>query len=74
MPEVLNGSYWIAKIDNFSNIPLISAFVTKLDEPIKTFAGLVSQYPGEVASSSLMVYPIKLHKIFLCLIQQGYKI
>ncbi|MEN2983632.1 MAG: hypothetical protein ABDH25_01230 [Dictyoglomaceae bacterium] len=49
IPEEERTGEWL---DNFSNIPLIAAFVTKLDDPIKAFAGLVSQYSGGVAASS----------------------
>lgn len=49
IPEEERTGEWS---DNFSNIPLISAFVTKLDDPVKAFAGLVSQYAGGVASAS----------------------
>lgn len=45
VPEEERMGAWA---DNFSNVPLFAAFVAHLDEPVKTFAGLVSQYAGGV--------------------------
>lgn len=49
VPEEERTGSWI---DNFSNTPLIAAFVTHLDDPVKSYAGLVSQYSGGVAAAS----------------------
>ncbi|MCS7175513.1 transglutaminase domain-containing protein [Pseudothermotoga sp.] len=49
VPEEERTGAWA---DNFSNVPLIAAFVTHLDEPVKAFAGMVSQHAGGVAAAS----------------------
>lgn len=49
VPEEERTGAWV---DNFSNVPLLAAFVTHLDEPVKAFAGLVSQYAGGVAAAA----------------------
>jgi len=49
LPEEERTGTWS---DNFSNSPLVAAFVTKLDDPVKAFAGMVSQYAGGVAASA----------------------
>ena len=38
--------------DSFNNAPLLSAFVTRLDDPVKQFAGYVSHAAGGVAAAS----------------------
>ena len=38
--------------DYFNNAPLLSAFVTRLDDPVKQFAGYVSNAAGGVAAAS----------------------
>lgn len=38
--------------DYFNNAPLLSAFVTRLDDPVKQFAGYVSHAAGGVAAAS----------------------
>ncbi len=38
--------------DHFNNAPLLSAFVTRLDDPVKQFAGYVSHAAGGVAAAS----------------------
>ena len=38
--------------DYFNNAPLLSAFVTRLDDPVKQFAGFVSQAAGGVPAAS----------------------
>jgi len=43
VPEEERTGSWI---DNFSNSPLLAAFVTYLDDVVKSFVGLVSQYSG----------------------------
>lgn len=49
LPEEERTGTWA---DDFSNSPLIAAFVTKLDDPVKAFAGMVSQYAGGVAAAA----------------------
>ena len=49
VPEEERTGAWV---DNFSNSPLLAAFVTHLDDVVKSFAGLVSQYSGGVAAAS----------------------
>lgn len=49
LPEEERTGTWA---DNFSNSLLVAAFVTKLDDAVKTFAGMVSQYAGGVAAAS----------------------
>lgn len=49
LPEEERTGEWA---DNFSNSPLVAAFVTKLDDVVKAFAGMVSQYAGGVAVAS----------------------
>lgn len=49
LPEEERTGVWI---DDFANVPLLSAFVTKLDDPVKMFAGMVSQYAGGPATAS----------------------
>lgn len=49
LPEEERTGAWA---DNFSNSPLVAAFVTKLDDAVKAFAGMVSQYSGGVAAAS----------------------
>ncbi len=49
LPEEEQTGAWA---DAFSNAPLLAAFVTKLDDPVKAFAGLVSQFAGGVAAAS----------------------
>jgi hypothetical protein len=49
LPEEERTGAWV---DDFSNSPLISAFVTRLDDPVKAFAGMVSQYAGGVAAAA----------------------
>lgn len=49
VPEEERTGAWI---DYFSNSPLVAAFVTHLDDVVKSFAGLVSQYSGGVAAAA----------------------
>ncbi|MFN3282948.1 MAG: hypothetical protein ACK40Q_01760 [Pseudothermotoga sp.] len=49
VPEEERTGTWI---DNFSNTPLVAAYVTHLDDPVKTFAGMVSQLSGGVAAAA----------------------
>lgn len=49
VPEEERTGAWT---DYFSNVPLIAAFVTHLDDVVKSFAGLVSQYSGGVAAAA----------------------
>ncbi|NPV54352.1 MAG: transglutaminase domain-containing protein [Firmicutes bacterium] len=48
LPEENTGTW----TDNFSNAPLLAAFVTRLDDPVKAFAGMASQLAGGAAASS----------------------
>lgn len=48
LPDENTGTW----MDNFSNAPLVAAYATRLDDPVKTFAGLASQFAGGVAASS----------------------
>lgn len=38
--------------DHFNNAPLMAAFVTRMDDPVKQFAGYVSEAAGGVAAST----------------------
>lgn len=49
VPEEERTGTWI---DNFSNTPLIAAYVTHLDDPVKAFAGMVSQLSGGAAAAA----------------------
>lgn len=49
VPEEERTGTWI---DNFSNTPLVAAYVTHLDDPIKAFSGMVSQLSGGVAAAA----------------------
>jgi len=48
LPPEEKSSAWA---DNFSNVPLLSAWVTYLDPPVKAFAGMVSQLAGGVPTA-----------------------
>ncbi len=43
LPDEERTSAWS---DDFSNSPLIAAFVTKMDDPVRAFGGLVAQVSG----------------------------
>ncbi len=48
LPEESTGTW----TDSFSNAPVLAAFATRLDEPVKGFAGLASQLSGGVSASA----------------------
>lgn len=49
LPEEEKTGTWA---DNFSNSPLVAAFVTKSDDAVRAFTGMVSQFAGGVAAAS----------------------
>jgi hypothetical protein len=47
LPEEERTDAWT---DKFSNAPLLAAFVTRMDEPVRAFGGLVAQASGGAAA------------------------